>query len=420
MKVYIPVKDGSNIEADLFLVQADADVRDVLIINKSVGVDQQFYHPFAQAMSEFGFCVLTYNYNDGSDFLRRKFDRLDDEVFHWGKVDFDAVVQWSRAEYPDAKLHVLGHGVGGAITLFAPSLALVDTLITVNTQIINWYELPKSLLLKSIQAQSVNNGHYTMFARPRNIPVTALSTAADRKLKQISHRFVAFDLNPSAVCVNPIFDKEFKGRKFTISIKDDVLLSPAAVNRFSSLFTKANTYQRTILPIDIHEDFIGFFGFFIPHEYSAMWTMVASWIHMPDKLAPETYAIFDDSTYPLVRITVSNRDPDDAMVDEYIANMERMLRRGPTLYLLIDLSHVNWADSRLRTKAIPWIKKNQDLIKKSHKLTVYIAPNALIRTVLSVFHLFDLESLIKPYVVFKTKEQAEKYLEVQMEKDGVV
>lgn len=114
------------------------DSKIVVIIASATGVKQTFYKQFSENLSKNKITVITFDYIGIGLSLKSPLKEIKNTASDWGKIDLEAVIQYSKRNYPTAKLCILGHSIGGQLIGFAKSAQNADKIILVAAQSGYW------------------------------------------------------------------------------------------------------------------------------------------------------------------------------------------------------------------------------------------------------------------------------------------
>src|SRR5690606_27696008 len=107
-----------------------------LIISSATGVLQKYYFKIARYFAKSGYIVYTFDYygigQSGSkiDTLKKNSTTLSE----WGSIDHAAIIEHAKKEFPQNKITLLTHSVGGQVLGFNPNYKLISNIITVASQ----------------------------------------------------------------------------------------------------------------------------------------------------------------------------------------------------------------------------------------------------------------------------------------------
>src|SRR5690606_30521268 len=121
--IEIPTANDYSIAATVFDSQHH---RSVLIINSATGVKQYYYRKFSEFTAKKGITVITYDYRGISLSLNQNIKEIESNATAWAQVDMEAVLQYTRKQYPQAKITLMGHSIGGQIIGLTKSALTVD------------------------------------------------------------------------------------------------------------------------------------------------------------------------------------------------------------------------------------------------------------------------------------------------------
>jgi hypothetical protein len=418
LNTIIPTDHGYNLFAQVFFPEVNRTSHHVLIINSAIGIGMEFYFPFARYVSSIGITTITYDYHANTPGARSTFRDFNAAVVACGASDFEAVMHWTEQMFAGHSIHVVGHGMGGAISGLAKSLHKVKTLINIGVQAPRRSEIPKKYWITSWAHKAYLRVAY-FFSRSF-IPLAAEKLASPRHLVegQIDLRLLSPDIDAKLIEINGnIHFESFTGRLLTAIIPDEIFFNAEATERFHFQFKNAKKAFRFLYPEELDIEHVGFFGFFISHGSQSHWEMTTNWMIDSLPIHEDKYAIFHDEELPILVIEIAHRDPTFEMMEAYVETLKQYFQKGH-VYMIMDMSRVHWANARFLKRLAEWVKQNRELIKRRHKGTAYACANPFIRYFISIFHAMDVFSVIKPVVVFKTVDQAKKWARLRMEEES--
>ena len=131
--------DGARLALRHYATPTESDAAGTtVVINSAMGVHQKFYEEFAEFLASRGISVVTYDYRGIGDSRHGPVSRMENDLADWGRIDQEAIIQWSRKLAPANRIVLLGHSVGGQIMGLAPSAAEADALVLIASQSGYW------------------------------------------------------------------------------------------------------------------------------------------------------------------------------------------------------------------------------------------------------------------------------------------
>ncbi|WP_170364331.1 alpha/beta hydrolase family protein [Ruegeria arenilitoris] len=104
----------------------------VVVLNGATGVPRDYYQHFARWLAaERGMACLTYDYRDFEHSLTGRLKDSKATMADWALIDMPAARAEMRRRYPQAKLWVIGHSVGGMLGPLQPEIEQIDRMICV-------------------------------------------------------------------------------------------------------------------------------------------------------------------------------------------------------------------------------------------------------------------------------------------------
>lgn len=138
--IQISATDGYRLGASLYYSDALQVPQTVAIINCATGVKAAYYARYARFLAGHGYLAITYDYRGIGASRPPSLRRLKATKFDWGSKDFEGVMQWVITNFPDAKIVVIGHSIGGVLPGFSASNWCIDRMLTVGAQFAYWQD----------------------------------------------------------------------------------------------------------------------------------------------------------------------------------------------------------------------------------------------------------------------------------------
>lgn len=262
--------------------------RPVVIINAATSVLCRYYSRFADYLFAQGFDVITYDYRGIGESRTGSLRGFKASWSDWGVLDFEAILQRVRREFPGQPIDVVAHSFGGCAAGLGASGAVIRRIVTVGAQFAYWRDYQAGTRLKMF-----TQWHVVMPL------VTALCGFFPGK------RFGWLEDTPAGVVRDwaasaPTYEHRPSGRQLgelpfsrvsaqvlAISITDDPFGTVAAIERLLGYFTASERTHLRIAPQDIGEKEVGHFAFFRSQYQDTLWPIALAWLQRGE-LAQET------------------------------------------------------------------------------------------------------------------------------------
>ena len=141
----IAANDGYPLAATCHAPPAFAAGKAVVVINSAMAVQRSFYADFATHLVRAGHVVLTYDYRGVGDSAPRQLKGFTATLEDWGELDQNAVLDYAREHWPDHKLVIAGHSVGGQIMGLNRHGEQLAGMLTIGSQSGYWRHYDGSL-----------------------------------------------------------------------------------------------------------------------------------------------------------------------------------------------------------------------------------------------------------------------------------
>ncbi|PYY89705.1 alpha/beta hydrolase [Pseudomonas sp. TKO26] len=262
--------------------QADPS-RPVVIINAATSVRCRYYLRFADYLFANGFDVMTYDYRGIGESRPASLKGLKASWSDWGALDFEAMLQRARREFPGQPIDVVGHSFGGCAVGLAASAGAIRRVATMGAQFAYWCDYAPGLrwrmlgkwhvlmpLLTRLYGYFPGKRLGWMEDTPAGV-VRDWATPHPRYEGRPSGRRLAAKRNGQPFT-------QVSAAVLAISLSDDPFGTVAAIERLLAYFSNSPRTHLRIAPQDIGETEIGHFAFFHSRFDTRLWPIILGWL----------------------------------------------------------------------------------------------------------------------------------------------
>lgn len=251
----------------------------VLIIASATGVKQSFYKKIAEYFSKNRVSVITFDYLGIGLSLKKNIKKINNRVSDWGEIDLDATIKYAKEHYPNAKIVLLGHSIGGQLIGFAKSSPDLHKIVLVAAQSGYWKLWKgKDRLLMWL------NWHILFPILPPffgYMPSKRIS-GMENLPKNVAKQWSNWGKKPNYLFDefkdNDLFFNDIQCSILAVSIQNDFYAPKEAVDWFVLKFKKANIKRVHILPASYDSKSIGHFGIFREKFSNTIWPSILEFI----------------------------------------------------------------------------------------------------------------------------------------------
>ncbi len=273
--ITIQATDGHPLVATLYRsIQPNGRA---IVINSAMGVPRTFYNAYADFLSGQGFHVLTYDYRGIGGSLSTE---PDIQLSDWGVYDQVGAIDYLATQFPDDKLLMVGHSVGGQLLGLASNHTRVVGMLGIAAQTGYWGAWQGNqrvfmLLLWTviIPAATFIFGRlpHTILGGKEDIPkgVATEWARAGRMKRYLYALYAGEDFHFYDDITIPI-------RAYSFS--DDTSAPSEAVERLVDLYPNVEFEFKHTTPSDNRAEKIGHFGFFRKQFAPNLWIETAVWL----------------------------------------------------------------------------------------------------------------------------------------------
>ena len=251
-----------------------------LVINAATGVRARYYHYYARFLAEHGFTVLTYDYRGIGASRPASLRGCGFRWSDWGEYDFDAALRFASGEGSGPPV-IVGHSIGGFLPGFAQSAFLIDRMLTVGAQYAYWPDYAKSararLFLKWHVAMPLTTAVLGYFPGSRwgwleDLPAGVANEWSFRRARME----LSYPEEKRAVYLHRF--AEVSASILAISMSDDEIATPQAVDRALDYYEACNRTAVRLAPADLGYDQIGHFSLFHSRHAAGFWIDTLLWL----------------------------------------------------------------------------------------------------------------------------------------------
>lgn len=253
----------------------DAEKNTVLIISPATGVKQGFYKKFADFISANGITVITFDYSGIGLSLKKPIKQIKCSASDWGKNDLEAVIKFTKENYPNAKITLLGHSIGGQIIGLAKSSSELQKIILVSAQSGYWK------MWKGFDRVKMWANWHILFPILINLfgymPSKRIS-GMENLPKNVAKQWSSWGRKPNylfdEVSEQDLFYKNISVKAIAISIENDFYAPKDAVDFFTEKYENAEIKKLHLRPTEYNTKAIGHFGVFREKFENTLWKLL--------------------------------------------------------------------------------------------------------------------------------------------------
>ena len=276
----VPSTDGYPLAAAVFRPPAPRAIQQVILVCSAMGVRQTHYFDFAEYVAERGRAVITFDYRGIGSSAPPRLRGFRADLEDWGRRDVAAMIDQARREFPEARLSVVAHSVGGQIFGLAPNNGEVQDLLALGSQSGYWRHWTGAWRLRVwllwhlfIPVLSPTLGYFPApwFGLGRSIPAG------------VARMWAHWGRHPDYL-LGRIGDggregyQRFAGRLRALTASDDVIAPAPAVQAMLQFYPAARREFRLVHPTELGVSQIGHFGYFRERIGRQLWPSEMDWL----------------------------------------------------------------------------------------------------------------------------------------------
>lgn len=270
----IRTKDGCKIGVKLYT--HDTAHHKVILIGSSVAVTQEYYHDLAVYFQSEGYPVVTFDYRGVGLSAPDHLKGYKADLHQWAVQDLDAVILYTRNNFPGKEIIFIGHGVGGELVGLSPASQYISRLVLINSSLTCKKLWPLKDRVRIRLQKIFIRTLYTVFGYLPGKWAGSLPNLP----KGVVHEWLNWCSNS-----NGLFDQfpDNNYRKLQIpllafSFSDDWRSPRRAVQELLNYFSSAQVTWHHLTPANTGMKKTGHLGPFRKHYRDTIWKSLSVWI----------------------------------------------------------------------------------------------------------------------------------------------
>ncbi len=262
--------------------------RPVVIVNSATSVLCRYYFRFATFLHRHGCDVIVYDYRGIGESRPAKLRGLHASWLEWGRLDFEAVLQYAAREFAGQPIDVVGHSGGGLVIGLAPSNAMIRRIVTMGAQYAYWRdyapERRRAMLwrwhfLMPVLARLLGFVPAKRLGWMEDTPKgVALAWSHGKARFEDRYRRGASALSEAERARLVEQFARVRAPILAISVTDDEFGTVAAIERLLGYFTGSARTHLRISPQEAGQEAIGHFAFFHSRFEPTLWPIPLAWL----------------------------------------------------------------------------------------------------------------------------------------------
>ncbi|MQR01466.1 alpha/beta hydrolase family protein [Glaciimonas soli] len=291
--IHISATDDYPLGASLYFPDGVAAPQTVAIINCATGVKAAYYSRYASFLATHGYLAITYDYRGIGTSRPASLRKLKATKFDWGSKDFEGIMRWIDKNFPDAKIVVIGHSIGGVVPGFSASNGRIARMLTVGAQFAYWQDYAESVRYKMLLKWHVLMplatalvGYFPgrQMGWLEDLPAgvayewafrrATLSTGSAGRFSYAANNVAKYGGNGDSTR----YFSQLQCPLLAYSIADDDFGTVAAVLRLLRYYRRSNRTLVVVAPEELGLSKIGHFAFFHDRFSQNLWLESLTWL----------------------------------------------------------------------------------------------------------------------------------------------
>lgn len=268
----IKTEKGYFITATIFEAKGS---RTVLVISSATGVKQSYYKRFSEYVSASGITVITFDYSGIGYSLKGSIKENNSQASDWGKTDLEAVLQYVKEHYPESKINILGHSIGGQLIGQSKSAVDAAKIILVAAQTGYWKFWTG---FRRYRMWANWNIVFPLVVHIFGYLPSKKLTGMENLPKHVARQWCKWCMDPNylfgSIPEADLYFKNIAAPLTAISIDDDTFAPTQNVDWLTEQYSAAKVSRIHINPRDFDMDRIGHFGIFQEPSRARIWEIL--------------------------------------------------------------------------------------------------------------------------------------------------
>ena len=257
-----------------------------VIVNAATSVSCRYYTRFATFLFSHGFDVVVYDYRGIGLSRPGTLVGFSASWVDWGRLDFEAVLQFAGSQFGAQPIFVVAHSIGGFVAGLAPSNTKLHRIVTVGAQYAYWRDYAPGA-----KARMILKWHVVM---PLMTAVFGYFPGKRMRWLEDTPRGVVQDWTRSRGALEhwrrlrrmPPAERTSIVRQFAevtapilaLSMADDQFATVPAVERLLAYFSASARVHLRLPPTASGQASVGHFAFFHSRFEDTLWQIPLVWL----------------------------------------------------------------------------------------------------------------------------------------------
>lgn len=274
LPIFLQATDGVQLEGILF--KPSGIPEGAILIAPGLGIPKEFYCDYCAFLADFGYASFVFDYRGigKSDINKVNSEKIN--LRNWGLIDMPCALDFLKKTFPQQKLYLIGHSIGGQLAGLMPNHHLLERIIMISTTGGYWrlFDFPLNL--------------FSVFMWSLHIPITtrivgylpkSLTYRGVRIAKGVAQEWAAWSLKKAYIA--HYFGRTIPSHCYAdinipidnIYFADDEIATPRAIRSMMEYYTNVRVKEHLINPKLDGQSRVGHSGFFSLDKGEYYWQM---------------------------------------------------------------------------------------------------------------------------------------------------
>lgn len=275
-KIIIHTKDGYDVTVLILISEHKQSTQGVIQFHSGTVTKKEYYLKLATYLAQKCYIIVLFDYRGVGESKPNNLKDHKISIIDWG-TDADAVSEWISKTYPNLKIHLLAHSMGGQLYGLLSNWRIFDKVMFFNSSSGNFNKFVPSAYKWRIKWPSIIlfpllikiygfiPGKFGVGEDwPSGVAIDWLSVSKNNNLMP---KYLSTKSNKS-------YYKQIDKKIISWHFSDDQMSPPNTINELGFAYPNATIVSRIFEPSEFGLDHIGHFGLFKRKAEDKIWPKI--------------------------------------------------------------------------------------------------------------------------------------------------
>ena len=277
----VTIFTSDNFQLKGLLFESNQSLKGAIVLNVGLGIPKEYYKPYASFLADSGYSCLIFDYRGIGESIGDSQQEHSVNLRNWGLIDMVGALDFLKYKYPDKKLYLFGHSIGGQLVGLMKNHHLIEQIIMIAATNGYWklFNFPLNLLSAFMWYVHIPITTRLFGYLPKSLTYRGVSIA-----KGVALEWAAWSRNRNYIAaffgktISQEYYREITQKIDVIWFTDDQIVTPKTLDGILDYYPNASITKHPINPKIYGLKRVGHSGFFSPKFGKKFWALPLQFI----------------------------------------------------------------------------------------------------------------------------------------------